>query len=80
MTIRAAHNSGLAKGGLTCFLETFVLRMNVNAENPTLRQAANRAAHAGCKTIRKERYSIWMALRIAYIKKAYTCGRTDSEN
>jgi hypothetical protein len=43
----AAANSGLAKGGLTCFVETFVqgstfvLRMNIIAKNPALRQAAN---------------------------------------
>jgi hypothetical protein len=42
------YNSGLAKGGLTCFVETFVvkqtffLRMNFNAKNPALRQAAER--------------------------------------
>ena len=42
------HNSGLAKGGLTCFVETFVqgsafmLRMNLSTETPALRQAANR--------------------------------------
>lgn len=41
-------NSGLAKGALTCFVETFVqgstfvLRMNFSANNPALRQAANR--------------------------------------
>ncbi|MEZ4900732.1 MAG: hypothetical protein R2822_02725 [Spirosomataceae bacterium] len=41
-------NSGLAKGGLTCFVETFavkqtfVLRMNFSAKNPALRQAVNR--------------------------------------
>jgi len=41
-------NSGLAKGGLTCFLETFlqgssfVLLMNFYAENLSLRQAENR--------------------------------------
>lgn len=41
-------NSGLAKSGLTCFVETFVLkqtfvlRMNFSAKNPALRQAANR--------------------------------------
>jgi hypothetical protein len=45
---RAADNSGLAKGGLTCFDETFVLkqtfvlRMNICANNPALRQAAKR--------------------------------------
>jgi hypothetical protein len=44
----AAGNSGLAKGGLTCFLETFVviqtfvLRMNNSAKNPALRQVENR--------------------------------------
>jgi len=38
----------LAKGGLTCFEETFVqvsafvLRMNFSAKNPALRQAAKR--------------------------------------
>jgi hypothetical protein len=43
-----AANSGLAKGGLTCFVETFVqgstfvLRMNFNAKNPALHQAAKR--------------------------------------
>lgn len=37
---KAAHNSGLAKDGLTCFVETFVLkrtlvlRMNFSATNP----------------------------------------------
>ena len=41
-------NSGLAKGGVSCFVETFVqgstfvLRMNFSANNPALRQAANR--------------------------------------
>jgi hypothetical protein len=45
---RAAHDSGLAKGGLTCFVETFVLkqtfviRMNFSAKNPALRQTAKR--------------------------------------
>lgn len=39
-------NSGLAKGGVSCFVErfvqgpTFVLRMNICAKNPALRQAA----------------------------------------
>jgi hypothetical protein len=43
-----ATNSGLAKGGLTCFVEAFVLkqtfrlRMNFSAKNPALRQAAKR--------------------------------------
>ncbi len=42
------HNSGLAKGGVSCFVETFVqarsfvLRINFSAKNPALRQAANR--------------------------------------
>ncbi len=41
-------NSGLAKGGLMYFVETFVecstfvLRMNFSAKNPALRQAAER--------------------------------------
>ena len=41
-------NSGLAKGGLTCSVETFVqdpafvLRMNFCAKNPALRQASGR--------------------------------------
>jgi len=45
-----AGNIGLAKGGLTSFEETFVLgstvvlRMNISAEIPALRQAANRCA------------------------------------
>ena len=45
-------NSGLAKGGVSCFVETFVqgstfvLRMNFSAKNPALRQAANRYAQA----------------------------------
>jgi len=43
-----ACNMGLAKGGLTCFVETFaqgstfVLRMNFSAKNPALRQAKKR--------------------------------------
>lgn len=43
-----ATNSGLAKGGQPCFVETFVLkqtfvlRMNFSAKYPALRQAANR--------------------------------------
>ena len=50
MTRMPAHNSSLAKGGLTYFIETFVLgstfvlRMNFCAKNPALRQAANRQA------------------------------------
>jgi len=53
-----ATNSGLAKGGLTCFVETFVqgstfvLRMNFSAENPALRQAAKRCGQV------KKRHSI----------------------
>ena len=45
-----AANSGLAKGGVSCFVETFVqaessvLRMKFSAKNPALRQAANRQA------------------------------------
>jgi hypothetical protein len=50
MTIerKTTANSGLAKGGLTCFDETFVvkqtfvLRMTICAKNPALRQAAIR--------------------------------------
>lgn len=48
MTRMPAHNSSLAKGGLTYFVETFVLgstfvlRMNFCAKNPALRQAAKR--------------------------------------
>ena len=43
-------NSGLAKGGVSCFVETFVvkqtfvLRINFSAKNPALRQAAKRCA------------------------------------
>lgn len=43
-------NSGLAKGGVSSFVETFVqgstfvLRMNFSAKNPALRQAAKRYA------------------------------------
>ena len=46
--IATTANSGLAIGGLTSFVETFVLkqtfvlRMNFSAENPAHRQAANR--------------------------------------
>ncbi len=45
-------NSGLAKGGVSCFVETFVvyqtflLRMNICGKNPALRQAANRYRQA----------------------------------
>lgn len=41
-------NSGLAKGGVSCFVETFVqgstfvLRLNFSAKNPALRQATKR--------------------------------------
>ena len=47
---KTAYNSGLAKGGVSCFVETFVqgstfvLRMNFCAKNPALRQAAKRYA------------------------------------
>jgi hypothetical protein len=46
--MKTTPNSGLAKGGLTCFVETFVLkqtfvlRMNFGAKNPALRKAAAR--------------------------------------
>lgn len=52
MELKTSANSGLAKGGLTCFVETFVqgsaivLRMNFSAKNPALRQAAKRYAQA----------------------------------
>lgn len=42
------YNSGLAKGGGSCFADTFVqaesfvLRPNFSGKNPALRQAANR--------------------------------------
>jgi hypothetical protein len=45
---KTTANSGLAKGGLTSFVETFVqgstfvLRINFSAKNPALRQAAKR--------------------------------------
>jgi hypothetical protein len=42
LTRMLTTNSGLAKGGLTCFVETFVLRMNFCTKNPALRQAAKR--------------------------------------
>ena len=47
-TRRAAHNSGLAKKRVSCFYDTFVVKqtfvllMNFSANNPLLRQAANR--------------------------------------
>ena len=43
-------NSGLAKGGVSCLADTFVqgsssvLRMNICAKNPALRQAVKRCA------------------------------------
>jgi hypothetical protein len=46
--ITTTANSGLAKGGVSCFVETFVqgstfvLRMNFCAKNPALRQARKR--------------------------------------
>ncbi len=46
-------NSGLAKGGASCFVETFVkvstflFRMNFSAKNPALRQAAKRYPKGG---------------------------------
>jgi len=48
MDRKATHNSGLTKGGVSYFADTFVqgssfvLRMNICAKNPALRQAANR--------------------------------------
>lgn len=47
---KTSANMGLAKGGLTYFVETFVqdstfvLRMKICAKNPALRQAQNRYA------------------------------------
>ena len=46
--ITTTANSGLAKGGVSCFVETFVqgstfvLIMNFSANIPALRQAAKR--------------------------------------
>lgn len=34
-------NSGLAKGGVSCFVETFVLRMTLVLKIPLERKAAN---------------------------------------
>lgn len=51
---KTATNSGLAKGGLTSFEETFVLgstvvlRMSISAEFPALRQAENRYLQPYC--------------------------------
>ena len=48
MVIKTSANSGLAKGGVWCFYENFVLNPNFvlsikfSAENPALRQAAKR--------------------------------------
>lgn len=48
--ITTTANSDLAKGGVSCFVETFVvnqtfvLRMNFCGKNPALRQAATRCA------------------------------------
>ena len=59
MTRKTPYNSGLAKGGLTCFVETFVLkqtfrlRMNFSAKNPALRQAAERQAVKKVRFLRK---------------------------
>ena len=50
--ITTTANSDLAKGGVSCFVETFVvnqtfvLRMNFCGKNPALRQAANRYKQA----------------------------------
>lgn len=49
--ITTTANSGLAKGGVSCFVETFVvnqtfvLRMNFCGKNPALRQALNVVPH-----------------------------------
>jgi len=46
-TEKTAGNNGLAKGGLTCLIEMFVLKqtfglhMNLSAKNPALRQLEN---------------------------------------
>lgn len=46
--ITTTANSGLAKGGVSCFVETFVvnqtfvLRMSFCGKNPALRQAQSR--------------------------------------
>lgn len=46
--ITTTANSGLAKGGVSCFVETFVvnqtfvLRMSFCGKNPALRKAATR--------------------------------------
>jgi hypothetical protein len=48
MTIATAHNSGLAKGGVSYSADTFVvksnalLRTSICGKMPALRQAANR--------------------------------------
>jgi hypothetical protein len=58
MVKQRTANSSLAKGGLTCFVETFVLkqtfdfRMNFGAKNPALRQATNR--YASCHETSKQ--------------------------
>jgi hypothetical protein len=45
---KAAHNSGLAKAGVSCsadslvLAESFVLRINICCKNPAHRKSANR--------------------------------------
>lgn len=52
MRRKTTGNSGLAKVGVSCFYDskvqyqTFVLRMNICANNPALRQAAKRYGQA----------------------------------
>ena len=54
-------NSGLAKGGVSCFVETFVvyqtflLRMNICGKNPALRQAANRYRRAWKNALKSQK-------------------------
>ena len=48
-------NSGLAKGGVSCFVETFVLRMNFCGKNPALRQAANRYRRAWKNALKSQK-------------------------
>ena len=60
MVKQRTANSSLAKGGLTCFVETFVLkqtfvfRMDFGAKNPALRQARKRQA------VKKPNFNIYL--------------------
>ena len=60
---KTAYNSGLAKGGVSCFADTFVqaqtvvLRMNFCAKNPALRQAAKRQQQKFEKTTNSYRWT-----------------------